>query len=122
MCRSSTGKGTREAHTRIGSARLGSARLGQAQETGRARVGNEQSNYQSVASETIFLLRFLPPPCASARPRLVKLLAHTHTHIDKVFPSFALLPPSIHRSARLQNADHGFTVKTGKYGFVNLTR
>lgn len=29
-----------------------------------ATLANEQSNYQAVASETIFLLRFLPPPRA----------------------------------------------------------
>lgn len=49
-------------------------RLDEAQGTNRAKVGNEQSNYQAVAGETIFLLRFLPPPC----PRLVKLLVHIH--------------------------------------------
>lgn len=79
-------------------------RLDEAQGTNRAKVGNEQSNYQAVAGETIFLLRFLPPP-PSPMPEACKTFS---TYTRPFPPCYPTLIP-IH--TRLQNADHGFTGK-----------
>lgn len=86
--------------------------------------GNEQSNYQAVASETIFLLRFLSP----SAPQACKTFS-THTYIyvcvcvctsTQPFLRFPRPPMPIH----VPSAECGsrFRRKTGKYGFINLTR
>lgn len=81
--------------------------------------GNEQSNYQAVASETIFLLRFLSP----SAPQACKTFS-THTYIyvcvcvcvraHNPFSGFHVL--RCRSMFRLQNADHGFAEKLENTG------